>query len=202
MKNNLPYGDKYIKYPLPIDKSTVDWNLAYMKEGGSQLVEILEKEFSVEWIKEHQEELKIPDSHIEKMEYWIKFNLKVGSIMKPLNIGAYSGSMAKNFFYRGTGILRKLFKIIDVSPIWDGEKFESKYSFVEYDRIENEIGVIFVSKFNFGWDKLYFSEKEIKSTTKVFCFSKTEDSLVPLNSNDELYKDLMNSYEIYIKMSS
>lgn len=194
--------DKYIKYPLPIDKSTVEWNMAYMNDGGKQLAEIMEKEFPLDWIKANQKRLKINDMNLAKIECWIEKNLKVGSIMGPLGIG--SSATAKNFFYKGGGILRKLMREIDMTPIWDGEQFVSKYSFIEYDVIGNEEGTLVIpslSKTKWASSTPDKIDIEIVSSQQFYLIFK-DNQWINLDPNDEISKSLRTGYEVMKRLTA
>lgn len=197
----MQVDDKFVKYPLPVNKEFVPWRIGYMQEGGNQLVELMEKEFPLSWIKENQKRLKINDMTITKIECWIEQNLVSGAIVRILNLpGSASG---KNFFYQGEGVVRKLMREADITPIWDGEQFISRYSFIEYDVVGNEEGVLIIPKFSEKkWACKKPKNQDIKIISKQF-FMKFEDSQwVSINPSNELANDLVIGYETMKRLTS
>lgn len=193
--------DKFVKYPLPIDRSTVNWKMGYMEDGGNQLVEIMEKEFPLEWIKENQKRLKINDINIKKIELWIEENLVVGTLIRLLNLPG--SASAKSFFYNGGGVLRKLMREIDITPIWDGEQFISKYSFIEYDVIGNEEGTLIVPKFSkTKWVSKGPEKIDLEIISKQFYFECKDNQWRQVDPTSELAEDLKTGYEVMKRLTT
>lgn len=117
------------KYILPINKDKINFRLRYMIEGGNQLLEILEKEVEINWLRKNYRKINILDHHFLMFEYWLKNNCVVNRVKDDLNLER--SILAKRWFYRGEGMLKRLFAYIDTKPTIcnDGSMFQ-KYSFI------------------------------------------------------------------------
>lgn len=125
---------------LPFNKDNLNTSLSYMKQGGNQLIEILEKDVSYEWILNNYDEIGITKRNMEIFKCWCENECIVGRVQK---IFGYSdSSAAKSFMYRGAGILNKLLKtVVDFRPwIIDG-KIVPKFSFMKYEIFHYEEGI-------------------------------------------------------------
>lgn len=187
--------EEYIKYPLNINKKDIDWSLAYMKNGGAQLIEVMEKEFPLSKIKENKEEYKISDRQINKIKCWLKNNTVVGKVQQELGMSGSFG--AKNFFYDGKGVLGKLFNRIDLTPIYKSDKFISKWSFIEYEIVRTEIGTIVISKLkNWYCNSSFNDPKNHKNLIQTFYYLELNGEAIPLDKKSETAKKLKNAYEV------
>lgn len=195
--------DKYIKYPLLIDKSKIDWNADYMRYGGSQLIEILEKEFPLEYLKKNKRKLDINDFQLERLEIWLKNNCDVESIKKELNINSLN--TAKSFFYRGTGLLPKLYRRLDLTPVIEVEngefKFKSRFSFIDYDVIQNK-GIMVISKIvENKWCDSRVTNYDRAYMTKVYFYKERNGKLVQLPRTHPIAIELFDAYNVLRKLS-
>lgn len=184
--------DKYIKYSLPLNKELIDWNSAYIRYGGKQLIEILEKEISINEIIERQSQLEINDSQIDRLVTFI--NEANASPMMLREIKGYSDlATSISFFYKGSGILSKLYKILDLTPVIENGKFESRFSFVSYELFENEFGYVVVSKINFeNWSDFKIDPLQRSLIEdKYFFYNKKLESL----ADEEIKNNLLDAYK-------
>lgn len=186
--------DKYIKYPLHIDKTQIDFNLGYMKDGGNQLIEIMEKAYPMEFLEANIETLKITNNQMKRLKSWLENYCNVQIVKREFNFkDSYS---AKSFFYRGAGLLAKLYKILDLKPeIEDGE-FKSKFSFIDYDIVDNEIGILVISKIIIEKFSHKPSEYESRFLKQTFFFKRINGEIIELDKNSQEAKELTDMYEL------
>lgn len=189
--------DKYIKYPLPIDKSKLSETISYMRFGGFQLIEIMEKEFPFRRLLKEADDLGINFSQLERLFSWIKHNCVVNRVQTEFQFN--SNNSVLSFFVRGAGILGRLYKAIDLTPVIVDGQFESRYSFIKYEVIVNEAGIIVASKINEDKWSCYshdITPTQRKSVERLYCYEKRDDELIRLDDNSDLAKDLKDAYEI------
>lgn len=135
--------DQFIRFPLPIDKSKINWELEYMRHGGSQLIEILEKEFPYEELLLSGTRLGASPNQLQRLQLWIEYNCNVEEMAEKNYLGSET---SKSFFWRGAGILAILYKSLDLSPVIQGDQFLSRFSFIGYNIIRNELGFLVISE--------------------------------------------------------
>lgn len=189
-----PYDSKYCKYPLPetTNVNTLNWSFEYMKQGGMQLLEMMEKEFPLGWIIENQQKLKIQPQVMQKLVVWLENNAVAGKVNALLKLpGSASG---KSFFYKGGGICKKLYKIADTNPIYVNGKFESRYSFVEYgDPIRNGNYLLLPSRANHN-----YCGDNPEALEKYHFFQELNGKMIPITpqTNLAVYNDLKNALDL------
>lgn len=182
-----------IKYPLNIDRNHSRFKSKIMRNGGLQLLEILEKEFPLKYIKINKEKMEITDSQIKRLESWLENDCDVFRVVEELNYKEIQS--VTSLFYDGAGILAKLLKIIDIEPINVNNEFKSKYDFINIEIINNDIGIMVLTKLNidnFPLKNLYLANYLFK----YFFYEKSENSLIKLDETNEKAKDLVNMYNI------
>lgn len=206
--NKIPYDDKYCKYPLPstVNKNEINWNLKYMQYGGSQLLEIMEKEFPLEWIKENAKMLKLGVEAILRLEKWLEYNTIVNKVKEHFHLNDSLG--AKYFFYKGGGLLRKLYRMINLEPIiLENGEIESRYSFIDYDVIQNNNYMLVISKIKKErWSDDKITNEDIEMMKQEFLYRKEENGKLikclyyESDETAENYEALLNTYELTQKL--
>lgn len=141
------------KLPFSLDLNSVNQNYQnyeYMTHGGNQLLEILEKDISYEWIERNKEEIKISDLQFKYMTHWLKSDCIVNKICAHFDI---TSQQAKTFMYRGGGILGKLLKIVDYRPFLEDGQIIPKFNFMNYQIIQYEKGIdtVIITPNESGW---------------------------------------------------
>jgi len=188
--------DKYIKYPLPLKRDEIK-KVEYMRHGGFQLIEIMEKEFPFRRLLKERDELGINFSQLARLFSWIKHNTDVEKVKE--EFGYRTVQSAKSFFYRGAGILGALYRRIDTSPVLVDGEFESKYSFIRYEVIENEVGTLVISRINeSNWSNFpqRITQFDVSFIEEKFYYQKQEDKLVRIDSSSDIAKQLNDMYQI------
>lgn len=187
----------FVAYKLPFDKSKVKSHVEYMRHGGNQLIEIMEKEFSYEWIMASWKSLGITEKQIECFEVWCDNDCAIGVVTKILEFK--DTAQAKSFMAHGGGMLKKLMKLIDFTPVLnEDETVTSKYSFIKYTKYGSGNYIVVKSEPNMeNWlsNKLENSYKKMISKYHFFIDSKLIDHTHPM------YKDCQNSASIYEKLA-
>ncbi|MNK38807.1 hypothetical protein D3C87_574030 [compost metagenome] len=187
--------DRFVKFKLPIDKDKIDWDAHEMKHGGKQLLEILEKEYSIEMLTSYSIEashLNLRESEINRLTSWLYCNCNIKECSRMTNITI---AVAKSFFYNGAGLLAKMYRYIDLTPVMDENgEFQSRFTFIDYDISEMEYGYLTTSKINTDfWHKKTPSKYEKTSMKKYFFYDHEKNQIDPLS---ELGKDLYDSIDV------
>ena len=174
----------------------------YMEHGGNQLVEILQNEISYEWIKRNKEELHITDIQFNCMTTWLENDCRMAAVQNKYDLPS---ATAKSFMYRGGGILKKLYKLIDTSPIIDETgRISSRhsYSFIRYEIINNGDYTITISKPNENnWSDYDIRPEYNEIFFRFHFFKKNEEGkLEKVKSNDEFIEDFKCAYATFYKL--
>ncbi|MNL99666.1 hypothetical protein D3C76_01520 [compost metagenome] len=186
--------DRFVKFPLPIDKDKINWYALEMRRGGMQLIEILEKEFSLEMLTSYSTEvshLNLRESEIDRLLAWINCQCDHVKSAEYLSI---SKSLAKSFFYSGAGLLAKMYRLIDLTPVVEDEEFESRFTFIDYDVTKIDYGYLVVSNIDpKRWHNGSPDRYERDWMKRYFFYDHEKNQIDRLS---ELGKDLYNSVHI------
>ena len=110
-----------------------------MRAGGNQIIEIMEREFPLDYLKQNADDFKLDYSELKILEFWLSCNTNL-SQTKKLCI-AYNDSHGGYYLKFGIGrlknIVNKLYTKINIIPIVDeqGEILE-QYSFIDYQVVD------------------------------------------------------------------
>lgn len=141
----------FIRYPLPIQKKEINWDLKYMIFGGSQLIEILEKDISVNEIVANPKKFNITTGQVEKLQLWIKHNTVAERAAKSMGLSG-SFSLRKSLFEYGGGMVEKLSKHISLAPYIDEYgNVTTRYSFLGYESFSKDNVLILKCHLNDYW---------------------------------------------------
>lgn len=212
-----PYDDSSVRYPLPSDKSKIPYYNAYISQGGMQLMEMMEKEFPYEWIKQNSKSLKLNDRQIETLSWWIDSNWILGPtvdrlkewLVKEKRAGRDSGhrnpgtihGLVKYIFCGYKGIFTKLLKIADVAPRVD--KYGNVtflYSFLNHG-VSFENGPYRIIKI--GCTDKQMQKVFEKHHESMYIFENTNDDGWKLVDKEaEIYDDMRTMIDITDKLST
>lgn len=183
--------DNWIKYPLPLNKEEIAWNIDYMVHGGSQLIEILEKQFNYHELLINGSQLGINSSQLKRLQVWLENNCILYYVETLLGI---SRELSRSFFYRGSGLLAILYKHLDISPVIQDDQILSRFSFIKYNIIKNEMGYLVNSEIDEKkWSSPNPSLYEKQMMNKQFFYDLNFNRL---EENTEQYNDLKDMYEV------
>lgn len=184
--------DKFIKYPLEIDKDKIDWNSGYMLKGGKQLIEILEKEISLDELIENRTNYDISKGQLKRLKSFLSNNCDIDKVREEMEFTSIISAIS--FFYNGAGLLYKLYKSMSLYPMVIDNKFESRFSFIEYDIVENDSGLIFVeSKINVAnWSSKDVTKSEEKMMNRLFFYKRNEDGDIEEIKDSKLIQEMID----------
>lgn len=184
--------DKFIKYPLDLDKDKIDWNSSYMLKGGKQLIEILEKEISLDKLIENRTNYNISEGQLKRLQTFLSNNCDIDKMQEEMKFTSIMSNIS--FFYNGGGLLYKLYRSMNLYPMIIDNKFESRFSFIEYDVVENEDGLIFVeSKINIAnWSSKDANKSEEKMMNQLFFYKRNEDGNIEEIKDSKLIQEMID----------
>lgn len=192
--------ERFVKFKIPVDKDKIDWDAHEMKHGGKQLLEILEKEYSFEMLTSYSVEtshLNLRESEINRLTSWLFYNCNIKDFSRKSDITI---AVAKSFFYNGAGLLAKMYRYIDLTPVIENEEFQSRFTFIDYDVLKMEYGYLVSSKINAGsWHKSTPSKFEKDCMQKYFFFDHNKNQIDP---SSDLGKDLYDSIKVMEEIAS
>lgn len=211
-----PYDDTNIKYPLPCDKSKIPYYNAYIHDGGMQLMEMMEKEFPYEWIKQNKKQLKLNDRQIETLGWWIDSNWQLSPTIDRFKEWlerekiagrdhgnrneSTIGGLVKYIFTGYKGIFTKLLKIADVTPrINEHGKVTFLYSFLTHGMTFDN-GPYKVIKIGCTDNRMQTVFESIHQN--LYVLEKTSDGWKNVDKDDEVYIDMKNMLEITDKLGT
>ncbi len=124
-----------------LDKSKIKHDAIYMRRGGNQLIEIMEREFPLEYIVQNAHDICY-QRDLQGLEIWIKNNTNMNKTKKEctLEIEGYNGKTYKSCFFTPNTIKRiltALYQRIDILPQFNAnDEIINKYSFMEYTVVD------------------------------------------------------------------
>ena len=129
---------------LDIDKKQVKRRMWEMTKGGNQLIEVLDKVFSIEQIEQNKKKWRITNEELSHLKAWIKSNTEFEETVRLLSeegIKSSSSRIKSILFFGGNGLLGKLYKQIALKPKFNNRgNLIKEFSFLEYTdvRIKGE----------------------------------------------------------------
>lgn len=115
-----------------------------MTKGGNQLIEVLDKVFSIEQIEQNKKKWRITNEELSHLKAWIKSNTEFEETVRLLSeegIKSSSSRIKSILFFGGNGLLGKLYKQIALKPKFNNRgNLIKEFSFLEYTdvRIKGE----------------------------------------------------------------
>jgi hypothetical protein len=163
-----------------------------MRHGGSQLIEILEKEFQYEELLLSGERLGISPSQLQRLQIWIESNCDIEIAAERNEL--HDKNFSKSFFYRGAGMLAILYRSLDLSPVIQNDQFLSRFSFIWYNVIKTELGSLVISEIvKRRWSNFDVSSYEKSSMTQYFFY---DSKFNRIEHNNSLSRELLDMYKV------
>lgn len=186
---------------LNIDKRKIKRRMWEMTKGGNQLIEILDKCITVDYIEQNKKKLKVTEEELTLLKAWIHHNAdfdKAVEYLSSLGFNSSSSRIKSALFFGGHGLLGKLYRHIDITPKFNSRDFLIKeLSFLNYTDIKIDDGQYRYVSTSINLKKFssdHASNKDKDTFEKKFVLKKENNKWVV--SKDDFAKQYLESISV------